>query len=116
MSDDLNQDEIYLWEIKQLWNAYKTLEDPKENTIKDGYQLLVPIWYFTEEWYEINPSGKITTETGKTIKGTVTIKGYGKYALHDFMHEKEKRQNYMRKRILEEMQNGKIIIGRITGE
>ena len=62
-NEDLIED-IMVWETKRLWvelkrisndnaNARKTLEE-----VKRGYSMDIPIWYFTEQWYNIYPSGK----------------------------------------------------------
>ena len=107
MSSEITPEDIYTWEIKKLWNTFKTI-DRKQNEdyiVRHGERIKVPIWYFTEEWYELYP-----------YSHKVKIQGYGKFMISDFMEEKEKREDLMRETIINALKKGTLIIGRITGE
>lgn len=103
-----NPDEIYTWNIEQLWNAINTI--PEENLkeyenkiykIKHGYNIKVPIQWIIKKWYEEHPYAK-----------RVSIWGYAKYELLPFIEEIEKREQEMRKIIEENIEDDEITQGR----
>lgn len=101
-----NPDEIYEWEIEKLWNTIKTYEDEETErgkikkiykkeieTIKNGINLKIPIWYLIKGWYIEYPNTK-----------RVQVKGHGKVNIIEFMEEKERRENILRTIILENLE------------
>lgn len=109
MSLDIHPEDILQWETKKLWNTLNSLkndEDAQLNqenyySIKHGLRIKIPIWYITEEWYEIYPSSK-----------KVKIQGHGKFWLKDFMQEKEDRDSLMRSEILKNIDDGNMMEAR----
>jgi len=109
MNLDIQAEDVLMWESKKLWNLLKALsQDPEHKVpskdlekIKNGFRITVPIWYFTEEWFEIYPASK-----------KVKIVGHGKYNLDDFMKEKEDRDALMRSTIISVLDDGGIVEGR----
>lgn len=107
---NINPEDILTWETKKLWNTLNAIKNDKENNIdkekyykiKYGINIECPIWYITEEWYELYPSSKKTK-----------IKGYGKYNLSDFMQEKENRDELMRQEIINNLNDEGIMEGRL---
>lgn len=100
-----NPDEIFNWDSKQLWNAFKQLyedgdiESDVYKQVKFGIKFLnVPIWFITNDWVEILPSGKY-----------VNIMGIGKFDLNEYMEEKEKREELMRRFIYENCEKEDIL-------
>jgi len=90
-------EEIYAMNTRELWNAFKRIVtetgkeyENEEFMVKQGIDLNIPIWYFTEEWYTLYPENK-----------RAAIKGYGKYEIKKLMEEIDKREDIMRKTILE---------------
>lgn len=67
-------------------DKYKETKKFKQMTdkVKNGIKIKVPIWYFTEAWYELYPHTQ-----------TANIKGYGKFHINEFMEEKEAREQLM---------------------
>jgi hypothetical protein len=112
MSLDINSEDVLTWETKKLWNTVNTLRNDPDVKLKIepldyeqckyGIRIKCPIWYFTEEWYEIYPSSK-----------KVKITGYGKYDLPDFMQEKEERDNLLRTLIVDNIDDNGMIEGRV---
>jgi hypothetical protein len=109
MNLDINPEDVLVWETKKLWNVVKKITHDAEGTISEqdiasikmGITMDVPIWYITEEWYEIYPASK-----------KVKVQGFGKFQLVDFMQEKELRDNLMRNIILENIDENGIVTGR----
>lgn len=109
---DANPEEILGWETKRLWNAISSLDNVDElnitkeelSHIRHGFKINVPIWYFTEEWYELYPASK-----------KAKIRGYGKFKMEDFMQEKETRDAAMRNALLASIQSEGPITGRVGG-
>lgn len=95
--------EILNWNITQLYNYFLTIVENNKikNKIKYGINLQIPIYYITNEYYEIYPQSK-----------KVNIKGFGKIDIDIFMNELEDRENLMRKIIIEQLDNGNIIEAR----
>lgn len=90
---------IYEWDTKKLWNALLTLpEEIKAEykgelyLIKWGYKTCVPIhYYIKEEWYTVDPKkAQVYMAYGKTIK------------IIEFYDELERRETEMR-RIIEQV-------------
>lgn len=106
----VDEERVLNAETKELWNILNSMRNSPDNDIKAsdyekvkyGINLLVPIWYFTEDWYEIYPNSK-----------KVAIRGHGKFSLDAFMDEKEERDSVMRGIIIENMDDEGIITGRI---
>lgn len=92
-----NPDELLEWDLNKLWNALNQTEETKQKTkdkAKNGIKLTIPVWYITQEWYNINPSTK-----------TVRILGHGTYKIEDFMQEIEDRKKIIIQELLELMEN-----------
>lgn len=110
MNLDITTEEVLTWETKKLWNTINTIKnhedaeinDEEINKTKNGINIECPIWYFTEEWYDIYPSSK-----------KVKIRGHGKYSIKEFMKEKENRDSIMRKIIIKNIEQDEIIEGRV---
>jgi hypothetical protein len=110
MSFEINVEEVLTWETKKLWNTLNTLRNDTDNNIteedyfliKFGNKIKCPIWYFTENWYDIYPSSK-----------RVGVKGHGKFYLKDFMDEKEDRDKLMRSIIIAHANANGVIEGRV---
>lgn len=90
-------DEVYQWDLTMLYNCAKAMEDdinPKYRKLlqqaKHGIKIKIPIYYITQEWYELYAPGK-----------TVGVQGHGKYNMQEFMDEIEEREKLLRKIILE---------------
>lgn len=106
---DLDPQDIISLETKRLWNILNTIKKDSKSTIdneeyyliKYGIKIKCPIWYLSEEWFELYPNTR-----------KVSIKGYGKYKLNDFMNEKENRDNLMRSIIINNLNDDSIIEGR----
>lgn len=111
-------EELLEMNIIQLWKCFKMLmneEDPNGkkfihfylddfNKVQNGINLKVPIWYFTNKWYEVYPSNKC-----------VKVMGYGKVQIKTFMEEKEGREDMMRMVIQEQMDDGSTSKPRTVG-
>ena len=107
---EINPEDVMTWETKKLWNTLNTLKNDLDLNIdmdiytkcKFGIRIGCPVWYFTEEWYEIYPSSR-----------KVKIVGYGKFWLKDFMQEKEDRDSLMRNLIIDNINEDGMIEGRV---
>lgn len=92
-------DDVFTWTTQKLWNAVKQIQqetnqyDKEIEKVKMGYLIQIPIWYITQEWYEMYPSTK-----------RIKIYGHGKYEIKDFMEDLEQRETTMRNIILNEQQ------------
>ena len=93
----MDEQDIYALDTRELYNLYKrtvadTGKDYENETyqVKNGIKINVPIWYYTEQWYELHPENK-----------RVTIKGHGKHPINEFMEELDAREDIMRKVIIE---------------
>lgn len=105
----METENINKMDTEELWNTFDLLmEEEDENgkplkkkyeneirLIKEGFRIKIPIWYLTQGWYEIYPSG-----------ARAKVLHYGKYSLKDFMEEKEKREKAMRAIIMENEEEG----------
>lgn len=92
-----NEETIYQMQTIELWRAFKRViaetgkqYEAEEHQVKHGINIQVPIWYITEDWYTIYPENK-----------RVHIRGHGKISVNDYMEEIDKREDIMRKIILE---------------
>lgn len=100
---DINPEEVMDWNTTKLWNTLQTLRADEDSSIsieeyeqvKEGVRIKVPIWYITQEWYELYPSSK-----------KMLILGFGKFRISDFMNEKDERDRIMRRLILENLPEG----------
>lgn len=109
MELDIQAEELLTWNAKKLWNTLQIVKNEEESEIdqeeyakvEEGIRIKVPIWYLTEEWYSIYPSGE-----------SVIIKKYGKFKLKDFMKEKEEREKLMRELILDNIEEKEIVTAR----
>lgn len=97
-----NPDEIYSWEIGELWNAINLLEEEEKQDneedlekVKYGIRIRVPIIYLIKGWYEEHPESK-----------RITIKGHGKYDIVEFHDEVDEREAMMRQIILDSIEEG----------
>lgn len=101
---DINPEEVLTWNTTKLWYMFNIIKQNTEidqdimEKVKNGINIKIPIWYITEEWYEIYPSTK-----------KVAIKGHGKYELNHFMNEVEERDRIMKETIIENIDPGEII-------
>lgn len=109
MTLDYDSDLLYEYDLKKLWAVLQTLleQEDDEGTenkekyylevkqIKEGIDLKIPIWYLTNEWYDLYPSTK-----------RVRVKGHGKISINKFMEEKEARETLIRNILLEEYDDG----------
>lgn len=96
-----NPDEILEWDTLKLWNAVQQIDEETDGElkkeiqkIKEGIKLKIPIYYITQEWYDIYPTGK-----------SLNIYGYGKFEVDTFMEEIQTRERIMRKIIYENINN-----------
>lgn len=93
-----NPNEVNTLEIQELWKYTQILKQEQEidnttyNKIKNGIKITIPIWYFTEEWYELYPSSK-----------KAKIHGYGKIPIETFMQEIEERETLMKTTIIQNL-------------
>lgn len=92
-----NPDEIYQWDLEMLYNAVKAIEEELDTqeraTLKKckyGFKVKVPIYYITQEWYELYAPRKM-----------MSVQGYGKFPMDEFMTEIENREQELRKIILD---------------
>ena len=99
---DTSPEEVLTWDMEKLWNALKQLTEKEEykkdkELIKNGIKVKFPIQYIIQEWYKMNPENK-----------RVTVRGYGKWKIDDFMEEIEEREDLMRQIIIEKMEKPEI--------
>lgn len=92
-----NPDEILEWDTMKLWNAIQQIDEETNGALKkeidkvrNGIKLKIPIYYITQEWYDIYPTGQ-----------SVNIYGHNKYNINDFMEELQEREKLMRKIIFD---------------
>ena len=81
----IQEDEILQWDTEKLWNAINMLDNKEDyheeiERIKFGRKVKIPIWYITNEWFEVYPSS-----------AKIKILGYGKFKIWDFMEERIQR-------------------------
>ena len=100
----IDKQELMKAEIKELWEYIKSIQeetgdyDEGIEQVKKGIDIMLPIWYITEEWYDIYPSSK-----------RVKIMGFGKLRIQDFMEEKDRRSAIMRSIIIDYEERGETI-------
>lgn len=101
-------DKVYEWDLTTLWEILNTLEkeelqeyEEEYYKIKFGYNVMVPISYLTENYYEDYPTTK-----------KVKVLGYGKYNFQDFYDELDERKHAMRQIILDNIRDEDKIIPR----
>ena len=92
-----NIDEIYKWDIQELWNAFQHIEsepiyDKEFHQVKYGIKIKIHINYFINELYKIYTDGK-----------NVKFIPYDPISIIDFWEELDKRKYIMREIILEEL-------------
>lgn len=94
-----NPDDIYNWDLAQLWNALQTIEeeellDYKKDIelIKNGIEQKIPIIYIIKHWNTEYPENK-----------RVSIKGHWKIDIVDYYDEIMNREKLARKIIFENL-------------
>lgn len=87
---------LFSYNISQLWNIFLQIheEEPEKykdtyQAIKEGYTIKIPIYWFIHEWYEEHPENH-----------TTKFKGFKKNLITELEQEKDKRMMIMRKIIL----------------
>lgn len=99
-----NPDEIYKWNIKELWACIQLLEPEQEQLYEEeirkakyGQKIKIPIIYIMKNWTTENPENK-----------RISIKGYGKYNILDYYDEIEEREKILRRIIFEAIEEEEI--------
>lgn len=105
----LDENNILIYDIDKLWSILGYLKDSgypisddNYNLIKNGFKIKFPIHYLIEEWYNLYPSTK-----------RVSIQGYGKFKMDDFMEEVDKRKALLRTVIMENIEDDDYLKGRV---
>ena len=98
---DIDPQDILTWNLEKLWasalvildeETLSDLEREQLNIAKNGITIEVPIQYLTKKYYEEYPSSK-----------KAKILGFGKLALTKLWEEIEKRENLLKKLIIDNM-------------
>lgn len=97
-----NLDEVYNWDVKQLWSAMNLLDDEERKLykkdlekIKYGINIRIPIVYIIYDWIDDHPENR-----------RVSVKGFGKYDIIEFYDEIDERERLMRQIIFDTYDEG----------